>query len=135
MNSFAFRTWCFKTYKFTLKPEFNSMVMHTWTHTRLLNCSFIHCYHQNLIDIVLKSTLVQHRPPEMVRIHQHEGASPAPTHSPFRYIPLQPLLPSRNNHWMFVVSMTVYVIYISNMQNHIYTAQTDTLRLIKLEQM
>lgn len=116
MSSFAFRAWCFKTYKFTLKLEFNSMVMHTWTHIKLLNCSFIHYYHKNLRDIVLKPTLVQHRPPEMVQSHQHEGASYAPTHSSFRYIPLLSLSPSKNNHWMFVVSMAVYVVYIWNKQ-------------------
>ena len=91
MSSFAFRAWCFKTYKVTLKLEFNFMDMHTWTHIKLLSCSFINCYHQNLRDIVLKPTLVQHRPPEMVQSRQHEGASSAPTHSPFCYLPLIPL--------------------------------------------
>jgi len=33
--------------------------MHPWTNFRVPNCSSIHCYHQNVIDIVLKSNLVQ----------------------------------------------------------------------------
>jgi len=38
------------------------MVMHTWTHIRVLSCSFIHYYDQNIRDIVLKPILVQHWP-------------------------------------------------------------------------
>jgi len=37
------------------------MALHTWTHIRILNCSFLHCYHQNLRYIVLKPTSIQHR--------------------------------------------------------------------------
>jgi len=39
------------------------MVLHIWIHIRVSNCSFIHCYRQNLRDIVIKPTLVQQSPP------------------------------------------------------------------------
>lgn len=43
----------------TSESEYNSTVIHTSIKFRVSNFSSIHCYNQNLKDIVLKSTLVQ----------------------------------------------------------------------------
>jgi len=65
MLSFVLRVWCIITASMTLKSEFNYMVLHTWTHIRTSNYSFIHYYHQNFKDIVLKHALVhQTKPPK-----------------------------------------------------------------------
>jgi hypothetical protein len=57
---------CFRTKRLTSKSEFNHMILYTLIHIRVSNC-FLYCYHQKVIDIVLKfiyrhcskSTLVQ----------------------------------------------------------------------------
>lgn len=44
----------------TSESKFNSIVLQTRTNFRVLNCSSMHCYQQNLRGIVLKFILIQH---------------------------------------------------------------------------
>lgn len=64
MFSIVFRVWCIKTKNLTLKLEFNYTAMHTRRNIRVPNCSFVHYYHQNIRETILKLTLVQQYQPK-----------------------------------------------------------------------
>jgi hypothetical protein len=57
--SSLFKALCFRVKMLTSKSYFNYMVLIIWTNFIVLYCSSIHCYHQNLADVVLKLNVVE----------------------------------------------------------------------------
>lgn len=64
MFSIVFVAWYIKTKNLTLKLEFNYTALHTRRNIRVPNCSFVHYYHQNIRETILKLTLVQQYQPK-----------------------------------------------------------------------
>ena len=111
-----------------MKSRFDYMVLHTWTHIRVSNCSFIHCYHINLRDIVLKLTFVQQTHLRRAPLYKDNCA-------PFQgQIHHSPLNKTILESFFYILSCNIIVLSLEHyFSSNVLPENTRSLRVVQLE--